>query len=632
MKQYYYKTQSFLKGLPLFLGMIFLSSSASAQCTINGSDLLAYPGATFPTITPTTTGTSLSFGAGSSNDEIIMTFPVVPSGTLLSTSDFTVNVLMYMKRISSDNDPIMGITDGNATDFSGIIANDGSSHFDVNGTLTGNNASIAYTTIGACNGSCGSAVGDTYSVDMTFSVVSGVTSVTFTTEQGANTSTSTSTYPQVYDPSTGINFALLRQSSGETYQVDSVVIACATAPTINSISPDAFVCEGADTLLSVSASGGASTSYQWQLGGVDVPGATNDTLDFSPTGIPDAGAYTCIVSNMFGSDTTSVINFFVNPSPTASISGPTSICLGDSVLLTGNVTGGTAPYTFGWTPTGSTLQNPTVSPASDTTYTFKVTDTNGCMSVVDSLEITVNSLPTVSIVADSTICSGESAMLVATAGGGNNPYVYTWNPGGLSTDTVIVNPTSTTMYTVSVSDSNTCAATESATVIVYAGPTSSFTYTETGIDTVWFASTSTGAISWSWDFDDGSTSTLENPEHVYTAAGSYTACLTATDTNGCTNTMCQTILVGSAGINSNDPFDQVYLYPNPADQYVNLVVDNGTKSILITDISGRVVYEASNPIEKLIQIPVEEWSNGVYTIRITNEKSGTSVGRLSVSH
>lgn len=45
------------------------------------------------------------------------------------------------------------------------------------------------------------------------------------------------------------------------------------------------------------------------------------------------------------------------------------------------------------------------------------------------------------------------------------------------------------------------------------------------------ASTNT-PTSWLWDFGDSATSTLQNPTHTYTAAGSYTVTLTATNADG----------------------------------------------------------------------------------------------------
>lgn len=48
---------------------------------------------------------------------------------------------------------------------------------------------------------------------------------------------------------------------------------------------------------------------------------------------------------------------------------------------------------------------------------------------------------------------------------------------------------------------------------------------------VQFIDLSKNATSWSWDFGDGSTSTQQNPEHNYTAAGKYNVTLTASDGN-----------------------------------------------------------------------------------------------------
>ncbi|MCU0285994.1 MAG: M28 family peptidase [Acidobacteria bacterium] len=50
---------------------------------------------------------------------------------------------------------------------------------------------------------------------------------------------------------------------------------------------------------------------------------------------------------------------------------------------------------------------------------------------------------------------------------------------------------------------------------------------------VTFTDQSTGATSWSWNFGDSGTSTVKNPVHTYTAAGTYTVALTVS--NGSTN-------------------------------------------------------------------------------------------------
>ena len=67
-------------------------------------------------------------------------------------------------------------------------------------------------------------------------------------------------------------------------------------------------------------------------------------------------------------------------------------------------------------------------------------------------------------------------------------------------------------------------------------PVAAFAGTPTSGDyplAVAFSDLSTGgATSWSWSFGDGGTATSQNPSHTYTAAGSYTVSLTATNAYG----------------------------------------------------------------------------------------------------
>lgn len=64
-------------------------------------------------------------------------------------------------------------------------------------------------------------------------------------------------------------------------------------------------------------------------------------------------------------------------------------------------------------------------------------------------------------------------------------------------------------------------------------PVVEFSYTISDLS-VTFATTALRATSFSWDFGDGTTSTEENPVHVYTASGTYTVILTATNDGGST--------------------------------------------------------------------------------------------------
>lgn len=57
-------------------------------------------------------------------------------------------------------------------------------------------------------------------------------------------------------------------------------------------------------------------------------------------------------------------------------------------------------------------------------------------------------------------------------------------------------------------------------------------------------STEAGEINaWDWDFDDGSASTDENPEHEYADGGTYTVTLTVQTDKGCESSIAYDILV-----------------------------------------------------------------------------------------
>lgn len=63
--------------------------------------------------------------------------------------------------------------------------------------------------------------------------------------------------------------------------------------------------------------------------------------------------------------------------------------------------------------------------------------------------------------------------------------------------------------------------------------------------TVDFMDLSTDATAWSWDFDDGGSSTVQNPSHTYDNPGSYAVTLTATGPGG-TDTVTKTDFVSVA--------------------------------------------------------------------------------------
>jgi PKD repeat protein len=91
-----------------------------------------------------------------------------------------------------------------------------------------------------------------------------------------------------------------------------------------------------------------------------------------------------------------------------------------------------------------------------------------------------------------------------------------------------------------------CSFTSNAMVInVYDSTFSDYFFTTNELE-VSFSNTSTGAGSFSWDFEDGNTSSEESPTHTYATAGTYNVCLEATNNEPawCANeTLCQEVIV-----------------------------------------------------------------------------------------
>jgi PKD repeat protein len=83
-------------------------------------------------------------------------------------------------------------------------------------------------------------------------------------------------------------------------------------------------------------------------------------------------------------------------------------------------------------------------------------------------------------------------------------------------------------------------------------PTASFTASAASGQAplpVQFTDTSSGApTSWAWDFGDGGTATEQNPAHTYTAAGTYTVRLSATNAVGTSTSVTTTVTVAATPV------------------------------------------------------------------------------------
>jgi hypothetical protein len=103
-------------------------------------------------------------------------------------------------------------------------------------------------------------------------------------------------------------------------------------------------------------------------------------------------------------------------------------------------------------------------------------------------------------------------------------------------------------------------------------------------------------ISWLWDFGDGTTSTLQNPEHVYNEAGTYPVYLTIHCDCGSVDTARKDVEVPEPfGITGRDIRQEfLFINPNPFSEKVEInftLMQPADVQLEIANMAGAVVKE-----------------------------------------
>jgi len=146
-----------------------------------------------------------------------------------------------------------------------------------------------------------------------------------------------------------------------------------------------------------------------------------------------------------------------------------------------------------------------------------------------------------------------------------------------------------------------------------------------------FTNTSTGAVSYHWDFGDAgsggaNTSNLPNPTHTFTNTGSYTVCLTATDGSGCTDSSCQTITITQVGTFEMNADANISVFPNPVSEQLTILFSNAYAekkwTAKLTDILGKVVGEKAFsclPASGKYNWDLSSFAPGAYTLILESD-------------
>jgi gliding motility-associated-like protein len=324
-----------------------------------------------------------------------------------------------------------------------------------------------------------------------------------------------------------------------------------------SVTATSPICIGGSSFLDGTTTGGTQPfTYEWADNAGAVLFATEDG-NVSPV-LDEVYTFTATDANGCSAATNVLVQ--VNDPLTLTVFGDTPICEGSVSSLSALASGGDGgPYTYSWDQGLGIGQNQTVSPNQTTVYTVTITD--GCETPPISAQVTiaVNTVPSISFTgdqlsgcvpvttnfSDNLVPAGSSCLWNFGDGGtstqcGNPSYVYT-QPGCWD-------------VTLTITTAEGCigSVTIPNYVCVSGYPTADFTFgpqpTTVLNPTIDFVNLSSNADLYNWTFDVGGfddQSTIEDPQYTFPSLnpGVYEVCLEAITLDGCTDAICQNVVI-----------------------------------------------------------------------------------------
>lgn len=242
-------------------------------------------------------------------------------------------------------------------------------------------------------------------------------------------------------------FVVARDSRGCLYE-NPVEIINNGGVELSLSNDTASICLG-EVATILSSTSAQNCTYQWSNGL-----GTDTLIQVSP---PQDSNYELVVTDPTGCTDTANVEIIVHPIPTVSLSLPSiDLCPYDSIQLTAS---GATNYVWS---TGDTTATLYVKQPVTGNYINVIGSSFGC-SNSDSTLVNIGGV-NASMSQDQNICMGDNINLFVNATGTN--LTYQWSAGSSSTFHQNVSPTSTTNYSVIVTDYLGCTDTVNSTVFV----------------------------------------------------------------------------------------------------------------------------------------------------------------------
>ena len=367
--------------------------------------------------------------------------------------------------------------------------------------------------------------------------------------------------------------------------------------------------------------------YTW------LPGSANN----NPLAILPVKTTTYKVTGIDGNGCAGTDSLTVNvyPYPSAITGHDTAVCAGNPVKMGGSNVKGNI---YVWSPIGNLTRDSASStlatPISTTVYTLTVTNKISGCSKVDSIKITIDTIPYFPL-ADTGICAGQSIRIGNPA---INGYSYKWTPAtGLSSSTVsnpILKLQNSGYYAVLVTDNGTgCFAKDSFMALQYVidsiTPITGNAVVHKG-DTDLYYIYGVPGFKYLWKISGATILSGQGTDSLTVVWNSSSIdSMSVYATNTCTDTV-------KYFVNKSTGFKQagqrgIYhfmIWPNPVTNTLTMRTPGYAEGWLkfdISDAAGRVVYKTETSAQRpLYLVDMSGYSNGLYMLHYTTPSvSGT---------
>ena len=395
--------------------------------------------------------------------------------------------------------------------------------------------------------------------------------------------------------------------SANIYPLDSK-IKLVTSPTLTANNSTLY-CTGSQIGTIISSNLRNNSSF-WQK-------RTNGNwvnLSQSPVSnltVIDTGTYRYLFNNSNGCQSFSnvlTIAYIPDPTSTVSVSGSTTFCQGDSVVLSTSQSSGNS---YQWKLNGNSISGATgnsFTAFSSGNYTVEVTNSAGCSATSSTISVAVNSLPTSTVSGSTTFCQGDSVVLSTSQSSGNS---YQWKLNGNSISGATGNSFtafSSGNYTVEVTNSAGCSATSSTISVAVLAPVinTSIIGQSTGViplsQYTYLVSNDT-SLTYSWLANNGAIVAGQGTSSIDVIWNQVSGgTLSVNRSNGFCGVIDSLEILTT--VNLVEQSTDINVYPNPTTGKIVIGNVNDLISYRLVDSSGKEVLEGiTDGIIDIIDLP-----------------------------